>query len=234
MKRFALCLVTMVILATAVPAPAWSSGMRGSSSRGYTLIVAPARYSVLQVAFDLVRRHSSVLVSYQGEGATPEPRLHVWNGTEWVKLTMTDYREVNFLQSPPARTVLIGDQQTLPAVLVDASTWSPEVVHITALETSALVNEFGRLLNFNAAEWKWFASRYNLELRDENAERRTKSWYDQPGPLRRDAAAGAPEAIEPVHAEPAETVTAAEATGDTIIIEPIDAAGPDVDAAPVP
>jgi hypothetical protein len=194
MKRWFL-LSAATLIALAFP-PAASTAL--AKAQGYTLIVAPARYSVMQVAFDLVSRYSAVLVSYQGEAATAEPLLHAWNGQEWVRLTMSDYREVNFLQQAPNRTVLIGDEQTLPASLAEASSWSPEVVRVANLDTAALVNEFGKLFSFKDRDWSWFASRYNLDLHDENAPLRSRSWYDQPGPLKKPAKGMHVEASVPV------------------------------------
>jgi hypothetical protein len=155
----------------------------GLRADAYTLIVAPARYSVLQVAFDVLQRTPSVLVSYQGEGSTAEPVLHAWNGGEWVFVSLKDYREVNFLQQVPDRTILIGSDEVLPAVLVEASSWSSDIVRARDLNTSALVNEIGGALKWKAADWRWFAARYNLTLEDEAAPRRKSSWYDQAGPL---------------------------------------------------
>lgn len=153
------------------------------STQAYTLMVAPARYSVLQVAFDILARSPSVLVSYQVKPGSSEPVLHAWNGTEWVYLSEKDYREGNFLQKVPDRVVLMGDDGTLPTSVLDASTWVSEVVRIRDLNTRSLVNEFGHLLQWRSADWKWFAQRYNLDLRDESEARRNSSWYDQPGPL---------------------------------------------------
>lgn len=155
----------------------------GLRADAYTLIVAPARYSVLQVAFDVLQRTPSVLVSYQGEGSTAEPVLHAWNGGEWVFVSLKDYREVNFLQQVPDRTILIGSDEVLPAVLVEASSWSSDIVRARDLNTSALVNEIGGALKWKAADWRWFAARYNLKLEDESEPRRKSSWYDQAGPL---------------------------------------------------
>lgn len=157
--------------------------LSAASAQAFTLIVAPARYSVIQVAQDILQRSEAVLVSYQGEASTPEPTLFAWNGSEWVSVSMKDFREVNFLQRVPDRTVLIGGQDVLPQVLVDASSWSPRIERISDLTTGALVNEFGRILNWRSADWKWFAKRYNLTLTDEAEPRRHTSWYDQPGPL---------------------------------------------------
>lgn len=149
----------------------------------YTLIVAPARYSVLQVAFDLLARTPAVLVSYQGGTQGEEPVLHAWNGSDWALVTLKDYREVNFLQQVPERTVLIGDDSVLPSSIVEASSWSSEIVRIRGLDTSSLVNEFGHALRWKSSDWKWFATRYNLTLRDEAEERRQSSWYTRTGPL---------------------------------------------------
>ncbi|MCZ7592775.1 MAG: hypothetical protein M5U15_11800 [Kiritimatiellae bacterium] len=153
------------------------------TAQAFTLIVAPARYSVIQFAQDVLQRTPSVLVSYQGEATSEEPTLHAWNGSEWVPVSMKDYREVSFLQRVPDRTILIGGRDILPQSLVDASSWSPRVERITDLNTSGLVNEFGRILNWRTSEWQWFAKRYNLSLEDEAAARRSSSWYDQAGPL---------------------------------------------------
>lgn len=149
----------------------------------FTLIVAPARYSVMQVAQDVLQRSPSVLVSYQGEASTAEPVLHAWNGREWVPVTMKDFREVNFLQKLPERTILIGSDDVLPQVLVEAASWSPRIDRITDMSTGPLINDFGRILQWRSSDWEWFSRRYNLTLVDEAAPLRATSWYDQPGPL---------------------------------------------------
>lgn len=184
---------------------------------GYTLIVAPARYAVMQVASDIVQRHPAMLVSYQNDSASAEPLLHAWDTTrqEWSHITLQEFREVSFLEKMPARTVLLGDDNVLPASLKDAAGWSPELVRVHSLNAAALVNEFGRMMKWPASEWKWFAARYNLTLNDESEALRKSSWYDQKGPkpqprgglLRRgdkpsaESAAPAAKADEPAPAE---------------------------------
>lgn len=203
------------------------------SSPAYTLMVAPARYSVLQVAFDVLARTPSVLVSYQVHPGSSEPVLHAWNGSEWVLLSEKDYREGNFLQQSPDRVVLLGDDATLPASLVESSTWVPEVVRVRDLNTRSIVNEFGHMLKWRAAEWNWFAKRYNLELRDEAEARRKSSWYDQPGPL-----PGRPHILERIKEGPApelKPVPVMEEPEAVAPVEPVEAVAPatDVPAEPV-
>ena len=170
----------------------------------YTLIVAPARYSVMQLLFDVVARNPAVMVSYQAGRPDAEPLLHAWNGTEWVAISLTDFRELSFVQEVPKRTVLIGDDATLPAAVREAATWSRDRVQLTTLGNAALASEFGRLFKWPASEWKWFAARYNLKLQDESEPLRKSSWYDQQGPLPRQTA---PKVIREV--APAENVTPA-------------------------
>ena len=67
-----------------------------------TMLVVPARYSVMQVAFDIVKQYPVVLVSYQGDATSETPRLHAWNGRDWIPVSVQDYREASFLQIRPA------------------------------------------------------------------------------------------------------------------------------------
>lgn len=145
-----------------------------------TMVVVPARYSVLQVSFDLIKRFPAVLVSYQGDATTDIPMIHAWNGQEWVAVTLDDYREASFLQVTPLRTIIVGDENMVPAVLTEASSWCQDVVNIPSIDTATIVNSFGRLFGFTRSDWQWFSKRYNLGLQDINSEKRKHSWYDFP------------------------------------------------------
>jgi len=151
---------------------------------GFNLIVAPSRYSVMQVMFDVIDHRSAVLVSYQGEAATANPLIHVWDGTAWNQLAMHDLRELSFVKKTPTRAILIGGDDLLPTSIRDALAWMPELVFIRQLDNAALINELGRVLKWSRSEWSWFSKRYNLTLEDEAAPLRKSSWYDQTGPLR--------------------------------------------------
>jgi len=168
-----------------------SLGMAGRP-RGLTMMVVPARYSVLQVAFDMERRYPVILVSYQGDASSGTPLIHAWDGREWVYVSLEDYAQAAFLRRRPERIVLVGDEEQLPPVLVDASRWCPLVMSIPSEDTSTIINSMGKVLDFGPADWQWFAARYNLRLYDLNAEERRKSWYDH-----------APEEVLPWLAPPA-------------------------------
>ena len=146
-----------------------------------TLLVVPARYSVMQVAFDLAQKYAIVLVSYQGDASSEAPLLHAWNGKEWIKISADDYAKARFLQATPGEAFLIGDEKLLPPILASSiAGWCPKVTIIPSIETTVLVNFFAKEFSFKLSEWEWFARRYNLTLNDENAPRRNASWYDRP------------------------------------------------------
>lgn len=171
-------------------------------SRQYDLIIAPARFSVIQVLFDVAANRPSVLVSYQGEATTAEPLLHVWNGTAWDPITLHDLREISFVQKTPTRAILVGGDDLLPATVRESVAWMPEVVYIRDLSNAALLNEFGRLQSWTRREWSWFATRYNLNLEDEAAPMRARSWYDQPASSLRRNEADVPSAPITIPVEP--------------------------------
>jgi hypothetical protein len=147
------------------------------------LLVTPSRYSVMQVAFDVARRYPTVLVSYQG--TANEPILHVWNGYEWMPLSLADYQSGAFLQSYPGRAIFLGDDALLPNSLRSISAWCDKSVQVQGLENHALVNAIGSYLPFTPADWRWFAGRYNLTLTNLKAEEaeaaKSETWYDGTG-----------------------------------------------------
>ena len=149
------------------------------------LLVTPSRYSVMQVAFDVARRYPTVLVSYQGTAA--EPVLHVWNGYEWMPLSLADYQSGAFLQSYPARAIFLGDDALLPASLRSINNWCAQSTQVPGLGNHELVNGIGSYLPFTPADWRWFAGRYNLTLTNLKAEEaeaaRRESWYNGTGPV---------------------------------------------------
>jgi hypothetical protein len=175
MKRTMLGVFALALLVGSLPVAASAATRDGS-----TLLVVPARYSVMQVAFDLANKHSIVLVSYQGDATTSEPLLFAWNGNEWVKITLQEYADASFVQTAPSRVILVGDEQLLPPALADsAARWCLNVVNIPTIDTATLVNSFASIYSFKKAEWQWFSKRYNLELTDVNEPRRKESWYDR-------------------------------------------------------
>lgn len=150
-----------------------------SKASEWTLILAPVRYSVLQVCFDLNLKRPVVLVSYQSVFKTGDLRLHVWNGAEWLPISRHDLAEVRFLEVVPGKVVAIGDAETLPSDLLQAVAWCPQIVAIEKMDTASLIEAFGRVFRFSAEDWAWFAARYRLKVEDRS--RSQPAWFAQPG-----------------------------------------------------
>ena len=154
-------------------------GMSLTVWAGSTVVVAPARFNVIQVGMDLAARHDVTLVSYQGEASTAKPLLHIWNGQEWNFVTLEDFQAGKFLTEKPKQTLVIGDEQMVPQALAPMSSWAGRQQTIPIIETQAMLNQVGTALKFHSADWEWFAARYNLKLQDLNAPQRKISVYDQ-------------------------------------------------------
>ncbi|MBU0679671.1 MAG: hypothetical protein KJ626_16335 [Verrucomicrobia bacterium] len=174
-KKLASVLLVILVFAMCVP-HAWAAG---SKPQELTMLVVPARYSALQVGFDVIARTRTVLVSYQTDAKSGESVLYAWNGREWVGVPFADYADASFLQISPTRAIIVGGDDLLPKGLISSTSWCPKVLNITALDTASIVNALGNLLAFSKYDWQWFSKRYNLQLEDTNAERRKNSWYTE-------------------------------------------------------
>lgn len=145
-----------------------------------TLLVIPARYTVVQLGMDMVKKYSTVLISYQQQGETEAPLLHVWNGSTWIHISIEDYRDLRFLKKTPYQVIFVGEEDQCPDVLIDEVRWADKKWLVSAVDTAGLVNNLGTIWSFKKSDWQWFARRYNLELKDMNEPRRRESWYDRP------------------------------------------------------
>ena len=220
----------IALAALTIGVSAWFIPTQAHAETDAVLMVVPARYTVMQVAFDVARRYPSVLVSYQG--ADPDPRLYVWNGFEWLPLPVSDYQSGAFLQSFPSRTLFLGDDSLLPASLRSIQSWCSQSKQFPDLETPALVNAIGQYLPFTPADWRWFAGRYNLTLTDTRADEQEKldkeTWYSGSAPVkdpppsffkyftrsRRSETTANASHLTPVEMDPDEVVTPAAAPVD--------------------
>lgn len=153
----------------------------GAQQSRVDLLIVPARYTTLQIAFDILARRDIVLVSYQAMVDRDRPVLHVWDGVEWIPISYESYARFDFIRTSPKRIVLVGDDETLPRAVIDAAVDSSagQVVHVASLDVAAVLNALAKAYNFRSTEWEWFASRYQLELSDANQAARGRSWYDE-------------------------------------------------------
>ena len=144
---------------------------------GGTVLVAPARMSVIQVGMDLAARNGVTLVSYQGEASTAKPLIHVWNGTGWDYVALEDFTAGKFLPVKPSQTLVIGDDKMVPEAFAPMSDWAGHVQKIPSVLTPELLNAAGTALKFRTEDWQWFSNRYNMKVEDINAAVRKDTVY---------------------------------------------------------
>ncbi len=145
-----------------------------------SMLVVPARYTMCQIAFDVAARFPAVLVAYQGVATSPDPVLHVWDGRDWIPVTLADYEQASFLTRLPHRVILVGDDELLPPALITKAGWAPSVFNVEAMDPPGILNALGGVLDFSRADWNWFAGRYGLRVRDAHVPFRRDSWYSLP------------------------------------------------------
>lgn len=154
-----------------------SSDVFGLAARrpAVSMLVVPARYTIVQVGNDISAHRPCVMVSYNDMDMGG---LFVWDGAKWIGITPSDLAAANFVRIKPSRVILVGSREDLGG-LVDSLAWCEDIVFIEDMRTTALLNRLGRIFNFSDAEWRWFASRYGCELNINNREEVEGSWYDQ-------------------------------------------------------
>ncbi|NQU40880.1 MAG: hypothetical protein HQ523_13090 [Lentisphaerae bacterium] len=175
MKAVRLFTIAMFV-AMGILSPVWAAS-------GDTLIVMPVRYTVVQFAFDIARIRPTHLVAYD-TGTGDEPLLlHTWDTATggWKPADLAQYQAGTLFGSKPKRAFLIGSKTDLPAELADASGWCKDVTRVPSLKVMDMANAMSNPLDFSESEWNRLAKRHNLDLTDDNAERRRYGRYGKPG-----------------------------------------------------
>jgi hypothetical protein len=146
---------------------------------GLSVIVAPANYTVLQVAFDIADHYPALIVSYEDDGNAADPFMHVWNGTSWRRLTIEGYSSGDFLGPRPSQVLVVGDDNALSETLLAQSEgWGSQAYILPKAPLRDLMNQLGQRFRFGKRDWTYFAERYKLSVIDLNAAKRDASWYD--------------------------------------------------------
>jgi hypothetical protein len=153
------------------------------SSDKDTVIVVPGRPATVALALDVARMRGDVsVVLYQQIPKSTALALHTWNlkKADWDKLSLDDYSAGRIQDASPKRIILIGTEPELMSVMERSSTWG-QVTRLQTLVVVNVVNTLNDALNFSESEWRYLAKRYDLELKDLNAERRRYGRYGPPG-----------------------------------------------------
>lgn len=167
-----------------------------------SIIVMPARKRVVQLAFQMASLKDIGLVTYNTNPALREPLLHVWNGQEWIQITMQDFVQGSFMSGDPKHVFLLGDSTITPLPMLDGVAWYKDLHRLTTFDTATMINTIGKAVRFSARQWKWLAKENGLEIQDQNAERRRYGRWGAPG-KEKDLKPNTLESIELPPAKPA-------------------------------
>lgn len=142
-----------------------------------TVVVTPARERVVQLVQDLCRLRDLQVVSYQGAAGSADPVLHKWDGKTWKRITVEEFQA-----TLPQRVVLIGDQKSLPSVLVEAATRSEDTRGIQTFDVTSILIAVSKLFDLSHSEMSALASRNGVVIVDKNEDlRRYGKYYPGPG-----------------------------------------------------
>jgi hypothetical protein len=179
-----------------------------------SLLVIPARHTIVQLGMDLVRMRALELVTYQWTPDGKHMVLHVWDGAgrRWLQ-TDGDGLAGGEVIMNPAKVVLIAPRgENMDALMPVLDSVGP-LMEIRTMALASVMNDLNEVLRFSGREWRWLASRYRLKIQDLNAERRRWGKYGPPGGRRPPPPARTTpaQAEEPLSVTPVEPPAAPEA-----------------------
>lgn len=167
-------LIALTVMAT-------SDLLWAGSATPESIMVVPARKRMVQLAFEISRGHQIGLITYNNSPSLNAPLLHAWTGHDWIQISMDDYVEGRFMSGDPKHVFLLGDASTLPARMQSGPSWYKDLYRITTLDTAAIINKMGNVLNFSAREWKSLAALFEMKIEDQSIERRRYGRWGAPG-----------------------------------------------------
>jgi hypothetical protein len=142
-----------------------------------TLVVVPRTDESVKLGLDIAGKFPTLLVSYKA-GSNGQISLHGWTGSQWVNVSLEDYAAGNFFRTGPDSALLVmDDENVLPEALVPPVDWCTGVYSISTTETRPLLHLIGQYYDFNYADWKWFAKRYDMDVAAINPEGLNMAWY---------------------------------------------------------
>ncbi len=144
-----------------------------------TLVMVPREDATVQLGKDIANQYTTLLVSYK-LGANGTVSLHGWTGTKWLNITLADFVAGNFFNNPPDSALIIEKKDApVSGKLIPPEEWCLSVSKITTVELRPLIHLVGQYYDFGSKDWKWFSSRYNMEVDAINPEGLNMAWYNK-------------------------------------------------------
>jgi len=176
MKRVKPVVAALVAAITVCGTSVYAAGENG-------VLVVPARYTVVQLGFDIVALRNATLISYEKSDAGKDPVLYVWDSlaSAWGSLSVDEYSMGSFSPSVPKEIILIGSEQDLPASIIEGASQAEKVTRIDTLNVADIVNQLNKSMKFTPPEWKALANKHGFSIKDRNEARRRWGRYGPPG-----------------------------------------------------
>lgn len=173
-------LIVVVVGLLTVASTAGDAGA-ATAGREAAVLVLPARYSLVQLGFDMARIRTVSLISYDTDPEGGSPLVYAWSvkDDDWIPIQLEDYTSGE-LFAYPARVLVFGDSD-LPEALAQSPGADFTISRERGLDIVSVVNALDKAFDFSPREWQWLAKRHRLELKDNNAERRRYGRYGPPG-----------------------------------------------------
>jgi hypothetical protein len=128
-----------------------------------TMLVVPREPLLVQIAQDISRRYTALLVCYQQKGS--RTAIHAWNGKSWVEVSEEAYTRGEFFKSGPSHAVIVETKKgSAPEVMIPDGSWFPDGNRVATTDPRAVIHLLGRYFGFPYSYWMQFGRRYNYDL----------------------------------------------------------------------
>ncbi len=150
------------------------------------VLVVPARFRIVQFAFDVAALRDAALVSYDDVSEGEDVILHVWNakGRSWQRISADEFSFGSFTKRKIGNMYLLSSGPELPAVVLTGASQAGQVSHIDSLNLMTVANSLNKSMKFKSREWKLLSERHGLQIKDLNYERRRWGRYGPPDKIK--------------------------------------------------
>jgi hypothetical protein len=145
------------------------------------VVAVPARRKTVSLLHDLYRIAPISAIAFRGSPDSANPSLYKWDGSGWIQVTAEEFRSFS-----SDAIVLVGDDNVIPAALVELSSAGGEPYRAKTLDIASLIRDLSKVLELSPQEITWLAKRHGLAVSDSNAERRRYGRWGKPGATKTD------------------------------------------------
>lgn len=147
------------------------------------MLVIPARFTVVQLALDVAGKKPICIVAYD-KGRQPGTHImHRWDGAagQWQPISDVDFAAGTPWPVLPPSVFIVGLPAEMPSLFANQPAWCDDIIKVESLAIAPLINSLNERLAFSPSDWRWFADKYKLQIKDLNEERRRYGKYGKPG-----------------------------------------------------